>query len=236
MRGEAPCPLLHIWESAEKRKDTRLVNNGKNAHMAGPARGGEKGVTLLELLLAVGLSAFILMIAYTTYFGINRTIDAASEEQELLETGRILVELLKHDLRGVVSSQKYPLKGEIVEVGTEAASRIEFVTSTALGKNPTGLSRVAYELIKTLEGDKVFIRMEARDLKADLKKTGTVFEVSRIITGFDLSYYDGTSWLDAWGESTEGKLPRQVKITVNMKDGKGKTKAFVSEETLLGGS
>jgi type II secretion system protein J len=202
----------------------------------GVLRGNRSGVTLLEMILAVALSAFLLVIAYSTYFGINRSIDLASEEQELLETGRILVELLRHDLRGVVGSQKYPLKSDVVDIGNETASNIEFVTSSSVNKNPMGLSKVGYELRKTKEGDKIFVRMETRELKGDLKKVGTGFEVSRIITNFDLSFYDGTSWTDTWGESTEGKLPRQVKITVNMKDGKGKTKTFVAEEAILGGS
>jgi type II secretion system protein J len=194
------------------------------------------GVTLLELLLAVALSIFLLMIAYSTYFGINRAVDVASEEQEVLETGRIFVELLKHDLRGVVSSQKTPLKSDVVDIGGETASNIEFVTSSSVNRSPMGLSKVGYELRKTKEGDKVLVRMEASDLKADFKKAATGFEVSRIITNFDLSFYDGTSWVDTWGDSSEGKMPRQVKITVSMKDAKGKTKTFVTEEALFGGS
>jgi type II secretion system protein J len=198
--------------------------------------GNTSGVTLLEMILAVALSAFLLIIAYSTYFGINRSIDLASEEQELLETGRILVELLRHDLRGVVGSQKYPLKSEVIDIANETASNIEFVTSSSLNRNPMGLSKVGYELRKTKEGEKILVRMETGELKGDLKKVGTGFEVSRIITNFDLSFYDGTNWTDTWGESTEGKLPRQVKITVSMKDGKGKTRTFVAEEAILGGS
>ncbi len=192
-----------------------------------------RGVTLLEMILAVALSAFLLVIVYSTYFGINQAVDVASEEQELLETGRILVELLKHDLRGVVSSTKYPLKSEMIEVGDENASNIEFVTTSSINKGPLGMSRVGYALVKTKEGATVFIRMETKDLKADLKETGTVFEVSRIITKFELGFYDGTAWTDTWGEANEGKLPRQVKITIDMKDAKGKMKTFVAEEALL---
>jgi type II secretion system protein J len=191
------------------------------------------GVTLLEMILAVALSAFLLLIAYSTYFGVNQAIEVASEEQELLETGRILVELLKHDLRGVVSSSKYPLKSEMVDLGEESASNIEFVTTSSINKGLLGMSRVGYALVRTEEGDMVFIRMEAKDLKADLKTEGTVFEVSRIITKFELGFYDGTTWIDSWGESNEGKLPRQVKITIDMKDGKGRMKTFVAEEALL---
>jgi type II secretion system protein J len=192
-----------------------------------------RGVTLLEMILAVGLSAFLLIMAYSTYFGVNQAVEVASEEQEVLETGRILVELMKHDLRGVVSSIKYPLKGEMVELGDETVSNIEFVTTSSINKGLLGMSRVRYALVGTREGEKVFIRMESKDLKADLKTEGTVFEVSRIIVKFELGFYDGTSWTDTWGEGNDGKLPRQVKITVDMKDAKGKTKTFTAEEALL---
>jgi hypothetical protein len=184
----------------------------------------------------VALSIFLLMIAYSTYFGINHAVDIASEEQEVLETGMVLIEMLKHDLRGVIASQKYPLKSDVVEVGSGTASNIEFITSSSVNRSIVGLSRVAYELKMTKGGVKILARMEATDPKVELRKKGTVFEVSRIITNFDLSFYDGTSWVDTWGESAEGKLPKQVKITVGMKDAKGKTKTLVAEEALFGGS
>jgi len=48
------------------------------------------GFTLIEVLLALALSALLLTTVYWTYFSINRSIDAATEGHEAMETGKAL--------------------------------------------------------------------------------------------------------------------------------------------------
>ncbi len=189
-----------------------------------------KAFTLIEVLLAVTLSALLLTIVYWTYFSINRSIDAATESQEALETGRILSELIKRDIRGI-NAAEFPLVAKNREIDGKPAGEIEFVTTAKIdASEPTRLRRVGYALVDNNTGQKILIRKESLNLKDDLNTTAKVFEVSRIITGFQLSFFNGTEWTDTWTSASPGSLPKQIRVTINVSDTKGKTKTFVAEE------
>jgi type II secretion system protein J len=194
-----------------------------------------RGFTLLEVVIALGLSSFLLLTIYMAYFGINRSIDAASEGQDVLETGRLLTELIKQDLRGISSNTKYQLISKIVQtMEKEPDQRIDFVTTSCLGENPMGLSEVGYFIYKTEDNKKIFIRRESKEVKDDVREGGTICELSRIVSSFKLSFYNGTDWVEEWDSKSAGKLPKQVKILITVTDEKGFQRKFVTDETIPG--
>jgi len=191
------------------------------------------GFTLLEVVLAIGVSAFLLLTVYMAYFGINRTIDAASEGQDVIETGRLLTELIKQDIRGISPLPKYRLVSRKMDTMEKTPDhRIDFVTTSYLGANPLGLSEVGYFIYKTEDNKKIFFRRESREVKDDVREGGAACELSRIVSSFKLSFYNGTDWVDEWDSQSAGKLPKQVKISVTVTDEKGYTREFVTDETL----
>jgi len=40
-----------------------------------------------------------------------------------------------------------------------------------------------------------------------------------MVSSFQLSFYNGTEWVDQWDSRSTGKLPKQVRITLEMSDG-----------------
>ncbi|OPY64452.1 MAG: Pseudopilin GspJ [Syntrophorhabdus sp. PtaU1.Bin050] len=195
-----------------------------------------QGFTLLEVIIAVGLSAFLLLLVYSTYFGINRAVDAASEEQETLETGRTLLELLRQDFRGALISEKRVFKAEVKELtDSDTTSSVEFVTTSSIGQNQSRLTKVGYFLALSEEEYRVMVRVASHNLEAELLETGTAFEISKMIETFNLEFYDGTNWVTSWDSGKDGKAPKQVKISIGVKDRKGDIKTFTVEEAILGG-
>jgi type II secretion system protein J len=194
-----------------------------------------RGFTLLEIVIAIGLSSFLLLTVYMAYFGINRSIDSASEGQDAIETGRLLMELIKQDLRGISPNPKYQLISKIVEsMEKEPDQRIDFVTTSYLGVNPMGLSKVGYFIYKTEDNKKIFMRRESKEVKDDVRDGGTSCELSRIVSSFKLSFYNGTDWVDEWDSKSGGKLPKQVKIAITVTDEKGYQRKFVTDESIPG--
>jgi general secretion pathway protein J len=187
------------------------------------------GFTLIELLIAVALSALLLVTVYSTYFSIARTIDTTLQSQELLETGRVLLEMVKRDIRGVRGGQ-FPLIGKLQEIDGKSVTNIEFVTSSRSSTNSFTWSKVAYALIEDEHGEKVLIKKEARNPKDDINQFGKVFEVSRIVSSFQLNFFDGTQWVDEWDSRSTGKLPKQVRIVVEISNGKENSTTFTAEE------
>jgi len=194
----------------------------------------ESGFTVIEIMIAVALSALLLTIVYGTYFSINRSIDAATEDQDALETGRILLELIKKDIRGINLDRSGLVgKNDVVEDGS--LGQIEFVTSAGLPTDPLKLRRIGYALITNDRGEKIFIKRVSTDLSDPLDSSASapqVFEVSRIIKRFQLEFYNGTDWTAAWDSDTAGAFPKQIRVTIDVADTKGHDKKFVAEETI----
>jgi general secretion pathway protein J len=193
---------------------------------------GQGGFTLIEIVLAVALSAMLLTAVYWTYFNINRSIDAAEENQEALETGRMLTEMIRKDIRGIVSD-RFSLSAKNQTVDGRVLGQVEFVTTAGFHADPLKLRRIGYELVVNDKGDKVFVRKESTDLADPLDRTSTrVFELSRIVRGFHLQFYNGTDWTEAWDSGASGALPKQIRVIFDVSDSKGRDKRFSAEESV----
>jgi type II secretion system protein J len=211
---------------------SRDVKERMKPHEKEEAHGcREYGFTLVEVILSVALSALLLAAVYWTYFNINRSIDAAEENQEALETGRLLTEMIRKDIRGIISD-RFSLKATNLSVDGRSLGRMEFVTTAGFYADPLKLRRVGYELFVNDKGDKIFVRKESMDLDNDLDSDAKVFEVSRIVRGFKLEFYNGTDWTEAWDSAAAGALPKQIRVTFDVSDAKGHDKRFTAEESV----
>ena len=190
-----------------------------------------RGFTLLEILLAVSLSALLLTVVYVTYFSIERSIDGATENQDTLETGRMLSELIKKDIRGI-SPGRFPLIGKNEVIEEFSIGQLEFVTTASLDGDPSKLRRVGYELVMDDRGQKILVRKESTNLIDRLDATARVFEVSKIIEAFKLEFYDGTVWAESWDSTSTGVLPKQIRVTIDVTGAKGGSRRFTAEETI----
>jgi general secretion pathway protein J len=191
------------------------------------------GFTLIEVLLALALSALLLTAVYWTYFSINRSIDAGTEGHEAMETGRNLIELLKRDIRGMTVA-KFPLTAVTEEMDGQKAGAIDFVTTAQVGRDTHQLSRVGYALLKDPDGKKILIRKQTRNLRDDVVEYEMTAELSTIVNSFSFGFYDGTDWVDSWDSKAKGALPKQVRITLDISDRKGRTRTFTAEENIPG--
>lgn len=198
---------------------------------AAPKARTERGFTLVEVCLAVALSALLLTIVYGTYFSINRSIDATSEDQDALDTGRILSELIKRDIRAI-NPVRYPFTAKNNVINGRTCGQMEFVTTALKETDPLRLRRVGYALINTDKGENIFMRTESTNLSKPLDNTANAFEVSRIVSGFQIEFFDGTGWVQDWDSTIAKTLPQQIRITIDVSDAKGRNKRFTAEESI----
>jgi general secretion pathway protein J len=190
-----------------------------------------RGFTLIEMLLAIALSALLLVTVYSTYFSIARSIDTTLGTQELLETGRILLEMLKRDIRGI-GGKRFPLISTVQEIDGKSVTDIVFVTSAPGSANAFKWSKVGYALTQDPKGQWIFIKKEASNPNDDLDQLGRVFEISRLVSSFRLAFFDGSEWVEQWDSRSTGKLPKQVRITVEISDDKKNVQTYTAEEAI----
>jgi type II secretion system protein J len=196
-----------------------------------PQRSAKAAFTLIEIMLAMALSALLLALLYSTYFAINRSIDAATENQEALEIGRILSEMITKDIRGI-SMNGYSLVGKNEGPEDEPFGRVEFVTTSKMSSEQMGLRRIGYELRAGEGNERILVKMESQDLNDPLGSTARVFELSRLIKGFCFEFYNGTDWVNEWNSSSSGALPKQIKVVIDVLDTKGNVRQFIANESI----
>jgi type II secretion system protein J len=190
--------------------------------------------TLIEMILAIGVAAIVLIsinaVLFTALHLRNATSDAVDAATPLDQTATFL----RRDLQCAMTPTNGTTKvlsgdfrvGNITSTGVSEPVAIEMFTSTgALGANSpwADIERVTYELKppadRTAAGQDL-IRSVARNL---LSTTTPEVEEQLLLSGVDnikFSCYDGSQWQDTWDTtgltSVNTNLPLAVRVNIQM--------------------
>ena len=195
------------------------------------ARRRAQAFTLLELLLAVAISAVVAAVLYASMAVAFRTREVAMSDVELSAAGHAAIASMRSDLTGVLPPTGL-LAGEFVgedEVaGSDHADRLTFVTTNTMWsiQDPIGeLTRVeiyldppdtatSFDTDTPPQGGRL-IRATTVNLLATTTPTATVQTLADHVLAFNVTYFDGESWLDEWRSADEDNaLPVAVTLTL----------------------
>jgi type II secretion system protein J len=194
-----------------------------------------RGFTLLELLLALGIAAFLLGAAYALFRAGQALSSRAQALAEVYQAARAALRALEGDLRAAVRpGRPFDAGFRGTRGGTEALrrDRLEFVTASGLrpdegvGAAPAGpgvrgidLRAVAYRVEDegAPSGARGLVRERRAALTAETVELGrpeNVEEVAPEVVGLGFRYFDEGEWREEWDSAAVGKLPRAVEATL----------------------
>jgi type II secretion system protein J len=186
-------------------------------------RAAARGFTLLELVIAVGIFAIVLIAINTVFFSALRLRQRTTAVlDEALPVTQALA-LLRRDLRGAlppVGVLASAFKDGLVGSGTVQSSGLEFFTTTGrLSEDaPWGeVQRVTYQLIDPLDRSHSRGKDLLRSVNRNLLATGPEeLEEQRLagnIERLEFLCFNGTDWRSTW-DTTLGdtNLPTAVKV------------------------
>lgn len=197
------------------------------------------GFTLLELLIAVAVTALLVTGAVGAYLDITRAQQRARGELGRDLTAGVFLDRFERELRGsllvVLPEDGERLDHPYLFVGTEAfgdtgeADHVLFATRTSLGaagpSAPERLRLVSYGLVSNSAlGLDLFRREDP--IQPSLSRDLPIWEgqlVLEDVLSFGLRYLDEEAgdWRDAW-DSTEvallDRLPLQVEVTIRLEE------------------
>jgi type II secretion system protein J len=192
--------------------------------------------TLIEMILAIGVAAIVLIAANAVFFTALHLRDATSDAVDAASPVDQSLTLLRRDLQcavtpkaGGVLSGDFKI-GNVTSAGISDPVSAEIYTATgALSDNaPWGdIQRVTYELKNSMTGTsgKDLYRSVTRNL---LTTATPDVEDQLMIRGVDsvqFSAYDGTQWNDTWDTtdmtSANTNLPVAVRVNIQL-TGSGK--------------
>ncbi|MEC7582687.1 MAG: prepilin-type N-terminal cleavage/methylation domain-containing protein [Planctomycetota bacterium] len=211
----------------------------RTTRAASHPRRGAAGFTLIEVLLAITVTSFVMLAVGTTF---RVTLDARYVLEEISEStaaGPRILGLIERDLRGLWT---YNVKDNKVLLGTNSdvsgfeADRINLLTTTdAIGYvlddhnepvHPT-LCEVGYWL-KPNNRYRDLIELWRREdpmLDDDIRTQGRFQLVHDRIKSFKISYYKSLGYeaeeFHEWDSSIEDSLPRRIKIEFTLERKRG---------------
>jgi type II secretion system protein J len=191
-----------------------------------------RAFTLIEMILAVGISAIVLVAINAVLFSalhLREVTQAAVDEATPVDQA---LTILRRDLQCAVPPEPNGVltgdfkAGNVTSLGLSQPVDVEIFTATgALHENePWGdIQRVTYELkdpaTRTAAG-KDLVRSVTRNL---LSSTTLDVEDQPLLNGVEsikFSCFDGTQWLDAWDTTdtttTDTNLPVAVRVLIQM--------------------
>lgn len=172
-------------------------------------RSGRGGFTLLELLLAVAISAFVITVSYQFFGVIERSGKFAAQNNSLQSQVPPLFYLFLKDFES--ANQAYG--GFVVHRGVDGELKsLEFFTENC--NYFGGICRVKYYLLETPSGRKVLMREEGRI--NSLAPRGIEVPVSFKVNSFEVYRTSGSEWVKV----EEGKRRLSlIKVVVGIEGG-----------------
>lgn len=177
------------------------------------------GFTLLEVILASTLTAFVAMVAVAGLRSVSTTRETVDRAWAAADALRYAAEKIERDLASVVRGQGVIFEGQAADSAMELPMSLRMRVYQTDPARPDAVESDLYEVEYTLlhsEEKVLFVRRVCPlvGVEIDREETagGMLTVLSESIVDFQVQYFDGTEWLDEW--VTETELPRLVLITL----------------------
>lgn len=187
------------------------------------SRRGQRGFTLLELILAAAISAALAVALYTSMSVAFRARTSAVSQTQALREASIVMDILQQDLQSVL-----PPKGALAgpffaqalgSVGAESAT-LEFYT---LGRDESrpdddpfaeGMRRVEIGLTNNGQTT-MLVRRVQPNILAQVEREPEEEVLATNVRAFAARFYDGYGWTTEWDSENQGNvLPLAVELTL----------------------
>ena len=195
-------------------------------------RPNQKAFTLIEMILAVGVAAIVLVAINAVFFAALHLRDATQAAVDEATPVDLALTILRRDLQCAVPPQPNGILtgdfkvGNVASLGTSLPVSAEMFTATGTlhEDKPWGdVQRVTYELKDAADRNAAGKDL-VRSITRNLLSTATPdLEDQTLLSGvasLKFSCFDGTQWLDAWDStdtsSADTNLPVAVRVQIQM--------------------
>jgi type II secretion system protein J len=211
--------------------------------------------TLIEVLLALGIFAIVLVAINTAFFAAIRLRQRTSEVLDQSLPINQFIGVLRRDLQNALppggvlagdfnsdgpSGLKAGLRKNMVAGGGQTGG-LDFFTSTGAlsDDSPMGdIQEVNYQLkepeIRGQSYGRDLVRSVTRNLLATTTQATEEHRLASNVESLDFSYFDGLQWRDSWNTSTgDSGLPSAVRVRIQMASSDGPTPRTVQPMELV---
>ena len=177
------------------------------------------GFTLVEVMVASTIGAFVMLVAVGTLKTITASSEMADSNINTAAEVRFASNMLLRDLSNFYRNENIEntkLIGTVEESGQESTSYLVFYTigrAKARAEQPEGdIYEVEYYLME--EDDKsLLMRRLWPNPNEEEEPGGMLAVIAEDIAAFEVRYFDGEEWSDEWPEEMD-VLPQLLEINI----------------------
>jgi general secretion pathway protein J len=205
-------------------------------------RGAERGMTLLEILVSIGILALVSTLIYGAFDGMQRTQSGIARLDERYHQGRQALARMSRELQSAFLSFQQPQfltasARNFVFLGTDGGNsdRVDFQSFShqrlLRNAHESDQNELSYFLGRDPERPEKYdlLHREQKEVDLDPTKGGVVSVLCEDVLVFDAQYLEPLNdlWLDTWDSSqaasqyTYNRLPLQVRLKLTLRGGVG---------------
>jgi general secretion pathway protein J len=212
----------------------------------GPARRSARGLTLLEVMVAVAILAMVCVLTYGAFDGLSRGKKNLGRVNDRYHQGRAALARMNQELTSAFLSMHQPLAEQQIRrltifagSNSSPADRIDFTSFShrrlVKDAHESDQNEISYfgSPDPNVSGKVDLARRESPTIDLEPKRGGEVNVLAEDIDSFEVKYLDATTgmWTDTWDSSQAtgqpGRLPFEIKITLALKSGAADDKPIV---------
>ncbi|SNB47415.1 type II secretion system protein GspJ [Geobacter sp. DSM 9736] len=186
----------------------------------------DRGFTLLEVLLALGLLAILSTALYGTWFSVMRGKESATARMEADRELRATLDQLRRELSAAVydKAKANPRLHFVVEDRDffgKPASILNFTTIIPPKEGAEQVSDQAEVRYRPIERDgKITLARQVKDLYHE--EDPLLYPQMEELEGFLVECSpDGSKWVRVWDTAQNSNLPKAIRVTITIKEGEG---------------
>ncbi len=183
-------------------------------------RSRKTGFTLVEVMVASTIGAFVMLVAVGTLKAITASAEMVENNISTAAEVRFATNMLKRDLVNFYRDENIEntkLIGTAEESELEGSSYLVFYTisrAKARSDQPEGdIYEVEYYLMKDEEKSLLMRRMWPNPDKEETEPRGISAVIAENIDVFEVRYFDGEEWSTEWPEEMR-VLPQLIEINI----------------------
>lgn len=179
----------------------------------------ERGLTLIELLVALAVAAIVMVTVQGVFLSASELRESQQAESTRYHRSRVFIDRLERELGSMLYSSTHPQARFVMSSGNEPQLELSTFASLPLaGGRQAGAALVRYRWQPAVEGDGIELLRHERSLQAETW-SGREQLLMGELEDVSLRCFDGTGWETSWDSGQKGRLPLLLEISFSVANG-----------------
>jgi general secretion pathway protein J len=182
-------------------------------------KSAQKGFTLIEVLLAVTITAILLVTVYGVFTSVSNARNRIEAEGEGYHLARVIFDRIGREIRGAYylkGNKKTTFKGGIDEERNPFLL-LSTTATTPQGERQEGVALVRYRLRKDEQAEDKRVLTRSEEPLIQGTQTPREYRLAPGIEALQLRFSDGDNWQESWDSDSLNAVPKMIEVALEIR-------------------